>query len=303
MRSRIRRLNFFSRASLLTNKIIRFKNATLKNENLDPEILSDGLQSFRASCILGQSTLACDATDLLMHSILQGDVKNRSDHSTMYYSAYESIGDASWCPRLSTLDTASSAYFTAASSSIVLDIGAHKSCISIPDSTEPYFDDFIRHLHANYLSVSHRRQSQQERELERSTNDNEDGRSSNGFSGMHHDGDELWRVHSAADGFRYPLFPDTAAASVAHLSPMSSISLQAHRAFDNAFSDEDQMICFGIGRRARYYIALVVRSIGKSVISALNSILRALGLVGAKLKHYLICSFLCFIVYASGPPV
>ncbi|KAK9238637.1 hypothetical protein V1525DRAFT_400599 [Lipomyces kononenkoae] len=305
MRNRIRRLNFFSRASLLTNKILPFKSSKLKDKTLDPAMLSEGARTFRASCILAQSTLACDATDFIISSILSRDFKNRSNHSTMYYSAYESIdSDTGWCPIQYTFDSTCSAYFTAESSSSVSDVGAHNPCIPIPDSTELYLDDWIRRFPANYLSVSHRHQPQQQaREFETSANDDDYASSNNGPSLTRHDADEIGRVHSAADGYRYVLVPDATAPSVAHLSSMSSISLQAHRVFETALADEDHMVCFGIGRRARYYIALVMRSIGKSVVSAINSSLRAVGLVGSKVRHILLCSILCFVVYASGPPV
>ncbi|KAK9374448.1 uncharacterized protein V1513DRAFT_464668 [Lipomyces chichibuensis] len=305
MRTGTRRLNLFNRAraSLTRNKIISYDGSKLQeNINPDPTILSDGLQSFRASCILGQSTLACDATGLAMQSILQSDFKNRSETMTLYYSAYESMhDDAGSCPMQYIFDSADSAYYTAATSA---DIGSEKVDISLPDSTGLQCNDLIHHFHANYLSVSHGYQPQQgARELETLANDNVDGSSNNGFSPTRHDGAELRRVHSAADGYRYVLFPGATTPSVSYLSSMSSISLQAQRVFDSAFSNEDQMVCLGIGRRARYYTAVVIRSIGSSLISAVNSALRGVGLAGKKLKHFVICSILCFLVYASGPPV
>ncbi|KAK9332653.1 hypothetical protein V1520DRAFT_11374 [Lipomyces starkeyi] len=309
MRTGTRRLNLFNRAraSLTRNKIISYNGSKLQeNINPDPTILSDGLQSFRASCILGQSTLACDATSFAMQPILQGDFKNRSNTMTMYYSAYESMyDDAGSCPMQSIFDSGGSAYYTPATSTSISDVvGSAKVAISQPDSIELHCNDLIRHFHANYLSVSHRYQPQQEaRELETLANDNVDGSSNIGFSPTHHDGAELRRVHSTTDGYRYVLFPGSTTPSVSYLSSMSSISLQAHRVFDSAFSNEDQMACLGIGRRARYYTAVVIRSIGTSVISAVNSALKGVGLVGRKLKHFLICSILCFVVYASGPPV
>ncbi|KAK9385521.1 hypothetical protein V1515DRAFT_235134 [Lipomyces mesembrius] len=308
MRTGTRRLNLFNRAraSLTRNKIVSYNGSKLQeNINPDPTILSDGLQSFRASCILGQSTLACDATGFAMQSILQDDFKNRSNTMTMYYSAYESMyDDAGSCPMQSIFDSAGSAYYTPTTSTSISDVGSDKAVISLPDFTELHHNDLIRHFHANYLSVSHGYQPQQEaRELETLANDNVDGSSDVGFSPTPHDGAEIRRVHSTADGYRYVLFPVSTTPSVSYLSSMSSISLQAHRVFDSAFSNEDQMVCLGIGRRARYYTAVVIRSVGKSVISAVNFALRGVGLVGRRLKHFLICSVLCFVVYASGPPV
>ncbi|KAK9434185.1 hypothetical protein V1505DRAFT_411702 [Lipomyces doorenjongii] len=308
MRTGTRRLNLLNRAraSLTRNKVVSYNGSKLQeNINPDPTILNDGLQSFRASCILGQSTLACDAS-FAMQLLLQDDLKNRSNNTmTMYYSAYESMYDkAGSRPMQSIFDSAGSAYYTPATSTSILAVGSDKVVISQPDSTELHHNDLMRHFHANYLSVSHEYQPQQEaRELETLANDNVDSSSDIGFSPTRHDGAELRRVHSTADGYRYVLFPVSTTPSVSYLSSMSSISLQAHRVLDSAFSNEDQMVCLGIGRRARYYTAVVIRAIGKSVISTVNSAFRSVGLVGRRLKHFLICSVLCFVVYTSGPPV
>ncbi|KAK9252393.1 hypothetical protein V1507DRAFT_421203 [Lipomyces tetrasporus] len=303
MRTGRRRLNLLNRVWLRRNKLSYNASKPQENRNLDPTILSEALHSFRASCILGQSTLACDAAGILTQSILQDFFKNGSNWSTMYYSAYESIyDDAGSCPVQSIFDNAGSAYYTPATS--VRNVGSRNLVASrLPDNVPTHqTDDLIRDFHANYQCASHGCQSQQEpRDLEAVAKDDEDSGTDRGFSANCHNGAELRRVHSAADGYRYVLFPVSTTPSVSYLSSMSSISLQAHRIFDGVFSDEDRLICLGFGGRARDFTVGAIRSIRKSVITALMFALKSIGLVGKKIKHFLICSVLCFVVYASEP--
>ncbi|KAK9320451.1 hypothetical protein V1517DRAFT_329324 [Lipomyces orientalis] len=317
MRTGRRRLNLLNRVWLRRNKVSYNASNSQENGNLDPTILSEALHSFRASCILGQSTLACDAAGILTQSILQDFFKNGSNWNTMYYSAYESIyDDAGSCPGQSIVENLDSAYYTPATS--VRNVGSRKLVVSrLPDNAptvirqdvrkkgdngELQAGDLIRDVQANYQCESRACQSQQEpRELETFAKEDEDSGSDRGLSANCHNGAELRRVHSAADGYRYVLFPVSTTPSVSYLSSMSSISLQAHRIFDSVFSDDDRLICLGFGVRTRDFTVGAIRSIRKSIIAALSLALRSIGLVGKKVKHFLICSVLCFVVYASGP--